>query len=131
MAKVEMDLAELKQLEAKIEDLENKVVLKEKEKQEILDKQPMVTVLHKYFKPSYNLKKEVDSIIPSGALPPTGGGIPQVNPNNLDFVAPPMQPPVGTQQPPAAGAGGFLDTLGRWLRTQGGSRPGMYPSSPR
>lgn len=62
MAKVEMDLAELKQLEAKIEDLENKVVLKEKEKQEILDKQPMVTVLHKYFKPSYSLKGNVNGI---------------------------------------------------------------------
>lgn len=56
MAKVEMDLAELKQLEAKIEDLENKVVLKEKEKQEILDKQPMVTVLHKYFNPTFKYK---------------------------------------------------------------------------
>lgn len=72
---------------------------------------------------------------------PIGGGssmpmaapqsnVPQVNPNNLEFVAPPMQPPIGTQQP-AAPSGGFLDTLGRWLRTQGGSRPGMYPSSPR
>ncbi len=57
-----MDLAELKQLEAKIEDLENKVVLKEKEKQEILDKQPLVTVLHKYFKPSYSLKGDVNGI---------------------------------------------------------------------
>lgn len=64
MAKVEMDLAELKQLEAKIEDLENKVILKEKEKQEILDKQPMVTVLHKHFKPSYKLKRTVESITP-------------------------------------------------------------------
>jgi len=62
MAKVEMDLAELKQLEAKIEDLENKVILKEKEKQEILDKQPLVTVLHKYFKPSYSLKGDVNGI---------------------------------------------------------------------
>lgn len=59
-----MDLAELKQLEAKIEDLENKVVLKEKEKQEILDKQPMVTVLHKHFNPSYKLKRTVESITP-------------------------------------------------------------------
>ena len=42
MAKVEMDLAELRQLEKKIEDLE-------KEKQVLIDNQQQVIVHHKYF----------------------------------------------------------------------------------
>lgn len=42
MAKVEMDLAELKQLEQKIKDLET-------DKQDLIDKQQQVIIYHKYF----------------------------------------------------------------------------------
>lgn len=63
MAEVKMDLAELKQLESKIEVLE-------KEKQELLDNQHQVVVYHKYFtgkiKPGKMKNGAVNSVAISG-----------------------------------------------------------------
>jgi hypothetical protein len=67
MAKVNMDLAELKQLENKIEKLE-------KDKQDLIDKQHQVVIYHKYFTgrikpikiPKHNSIHLVDSINISG-----------------------------------------------------------------
>lgn len=53
MAKVEMDLAELKQLESKIDTLE-------KEKQDLIDKQHQVVVYHKYFNGTVKVNKNTE-----------------------------------------------------------------------